>query len=208
MATFRETLHQQRWDDHRFYHHCMINQSLHLFSASVFVCCYVLFFFDPGLSSFIAWTLAMVSRQSGHFFFEPKGYDTANDVTHEYKEEVKTGYNLARKWVLMGVWIGSPLILSVSPTLFGVFHPSKNWLDVARHIGYIWLVLAIVAVIIRVTQLIVTQNAQTGFAWAVKILTDPFHDIEMYKGSPLRLLKGERYDHGLTTEAATPEPQA
>ncbi len=39
----------------------------------------------------LAWLVAMPSRQLGHFFFEPKGYDHANDATHEYKEQVKVG---------------------------------------------------------------------------------------------------------------------
>jgi hypothetical protein len=91
MASFRETLHQQRWDDHRFYHHSLINQSLHFFSASTFVCCYALMFKDPAIASVLGWTLAMASRQSGHFFFEPKGYDNVNDATHEHKEEIKVG---------------------------------------------------------------------------------------------------------------------
>jgi hypothetical protein len=194
MPNFFETLRQQRWDDHRLYHHNLVNQSLHFFSATTFVFCYVLLPFDPGLASFIAWTLAMASRQSGHFFFEPKGFDASNQVTHEYKEEVKTGYNLFRKWVLMGIWICSPLILAASPTLFGLVKPSRNWVDLIRHIGYIWLFLGVAAVFFRVIQLYRTQNLQTGLAWATKILTDPFTDIKLYHSAPLRFLKGERYD--------------
>jgi len=38
MADFLETLREQRWDDHRYYHHSRINQSLHLVSALAFVC--------------------------------------------------------------------------------------------------------------------------------------------------------------------------
>ena len=30
---FLAALKEQRWDDHRFYHHSRINQSLHLVSA-------------------------------------------------------------------------------------------------------------------------------------------------------------------------------
>ena len=33
MSGFMETLREQRWDDHRFYHHSRINQSLHFISA-------------------------------------------------------------------------------------------------------------------------------------------------------------------------------
>jgi hypothetical protein len=197
MTRFLESLRQQRWDDHRFYHHSMVNQSLHFFSACTFVGCYVLMPFDPGLASFIAWTVAMVSRQCGHFFFEPKGFDHVNHVTHEHKEEVKTGYNLFRKYVLMTIWLCSPLLLWWNPSLFGLFQPATNWVDVLRHIGYIWLGLGVLAVAIRVAQLCIKQDLLTGVVWATKILTDPFNDIKLYHKSPLRLLRGERYDHGL-----------
>ena len=95
--TFREALAEQRWDDHRFYHHNRINQSLHLVSALCFIAAYVLLFVEPVAAVLIAWLFAMPSRQLGHFFFEPQSYDHANQVTHEYKEEVKVGYNLRRK---------------------------------------------------------------------------------------------------------------
>jgi len=42
MNAFFDELNRQRWDDHRFYHHCRINQSLHLFSACCFVIAYLL----------------------------------------------------------------------------------------------------------------------------------------------------------------------
>ena len=42
MKTFREELIEQRWDDHRFYHHSLINQSLHFVSANTFLLCYAL----------------------------------------------------------------------------------------------------------------------------------------------------------------------
>ena len=58
--TFLEELHQQRWDDHRYYHHNRINQSLHLFSATCFLATYVLLFINPILAAFFGWVLAMV----------------------------------------------------------------------------------------------------------------------------------------------------
>ena len=36
MNGFLEALRVQRWDDHRYYHHSRINQSLHLLSAISF----------------------------------------------------------------------------------------------------------------------------------------------------------------------------
>ena len=74
-----EALRQQRWDDHRYYHHSRINQTLHLVSAISFVCAYVIVFWDPAVAALIGWLFSMTTRQAGHFFFEPKGYDRIND---------------------------------------------------------------------------------------------------------------------------------
>ena len=119
-AQFREHLREQRWDDHRYYHHSVINRSLHFVSATTFLLAYVIVWKNPALAALLGWGVAMVSRQAGHFFFEPKGYDVENDCTHEHKEEIKVGYNLARKVVLMGLWAFSPLLVwwqrSTSPT--------------------------------------------------------------------------------------------
>src|SRR5215510_245694 len=111
MPTFMEELRTQRWDDHRYYHHSRVNQSLHLVSAISFLCGYALVFTDPAAAALIGWLVAMTSRQAGHFFFEPKGYDEVNHATHEYKEEIKVGYNLKRKIILHSVWALSPVIL-------------------------------------------------------------------------------------------------
>jgi hypothetical protein len=86
IAAFRAQLDEQRWDDHRYYHHSLINQSLHFLSASTFIGAYILMFHDPALASLLGWCVAMTSRQAGHFFFEPKGYDTVNDASHAHKE--------------------------------------------------------------------------------------------------------------------------
>src|SRR5262249_53748928 len=101
MSAFRQLLKTQRWDDHRYYHHSLVNQSLHLLSATSFVVAYAMLLWDPAIAALLAWTVAMTSRQAGHFFFEPRGYDEVNQATHEYKEAIKVGYNLRRKVVLM-----------------------------------------------------------------------------------------------------------
>ncbi|SFR77353.1 hypothetical protein [Sphingomonas jatrophae] len=192
---FREHLAEQRWDDHRFYHHSLVNQSLHMLSACTFVVAYALAFHDIALASLLGWLVAMTSRQCGHFFFEPKGYDAENGVTHEYKEEVKVGYNLARKWVFMGLWAASPLLLVLSPSLFGLVEPHHNVADFARHVGHLWLGLGVAGLLFRVGQLAHQQDMMTGIVWATKIVTDPFNDIKLYHRAPLRLLKGERIAH-------------
>jgi hypothetical protein len=38
MSEFLNALREQRWDDHRYYHHSRINQALHFVSAITFVC--------------------------------------------------------------------------------------------------------------------------------------------------------------------------
>src|SRR5262245_8874395 len=123
-VTFKEALATQRWDDHRFYHHNRINQSLHLVSALSFLCAYVMLAVEPAIAVLIAWLFAMPTRQAGHFFFEPHTYDAPNQVTHEYKEDVKVGYNLRRKVWLMSIWILSPLLLLIDPSCLGLLTPA------------------------------------------------------------------------------------
>jgi hypothetical protein len=189
MSGFLQTLKMQRWDDHRYYHHSLVNQSLHLFSASTFVCAYVLMFWNPCLAALIGWTISMTSRQIGHFFFEPKGYDAVNQATHEYKEKIKVGYNLKRKVVLLAIWALSPLVLFVEPRLFGLFQPYDGILEFIRHTGQIWLFIGVCGLLFRSVQLFFVRDVQTGLAWAIKILTDPFSDIKLYYKAPLNLLR-------------------
>src|SRR3984893_16264342 len=136
---FLEQLRTQRWDDHRFYHHSRINQSLHFVSAASFLVGYVMIFFDPVVAALIGWLVSMTSRQAGHFFFEPKGYDHVNDATHEHKEEIKVGYNLQRKVVLMSIWAASPLVLYFDPTMFGLFSPWTSPSGLVRQVAKVWL---------------------------------------------------------------------
>lgn len=192
--TFREALTQQRWDDHRFYHHSRINQSLHFLSALGFLSAYVLLWSHPALAVFIAWLVAMPSRQIGHFFFEPRGYDEPNDTTHERKEEIKVGYNLRRKVILMTAWVSSPLLVALDPTLFGSLAPAAGWRGTAEAVAALWLVVGVAALVGRTLQLCLTRDVQTGLVWCAKILTDPFHDVLLYGKAPLHLLRGERYD--------------
>jgi hypothetical protein len=194
MSAFLETLHTQRMDDHRFYHHSRINQTLHLFSAISFLCAYVMLFVNPAIAAIIAWCFSMVSRQAGHFFFEPRGYDDVNQVTDEHKEEIKVGYNIKRKIVLMSAWALIPVLLMVNPSLFGMIEPASNVQGLVNHVGLAWLALGVSALLFRVLQLAKQDSLWTGVVWATKIVTDPFHDIRMYYSAPLALLRGEMID--------------
>jgi len=205
MQSFLAELKTQRWDDHRYYHHSRINQSLHFLSAVSFIIAFIPMFFDPVKSALIGWLVSMVSRQSGHFFFEPKGYDQVNRATHEHKENIKVGYNLRRKVILHAVWALAPLVLWLDPTLFGVFKAHTSGMGFVRHVGEIWLVVGIGALLFRTVQLFFLKNVQTGLVWATKILTDPFNDAMIYWKSPLYLLRGELMDPMGEIEA-DPEP--
>ncbi len=197
MKSFLEALRIQRWDDHRYYHHSRINQSLHLVSAVSFLFSYLMIFKDPAISVLAGWLLAMTTRQAGHFFFEPKDYDVVNQASHEYKEEIKVGYNLRRKVVLLTIWALSPLPLYFDPTYLGIFAPQANKTEFIRHVADIWLAIGIGGVLFRVVQLFLLKDVQTGLVWATKILTDPFHDIKLYHKAPLALLRGELIDRGI-----------
>jgi hypothetical protein len=194
MQSFWRTLRIQRWDDHRYYHHSRINQSLHLLSALSFITAYGLLFRNPALSAEIGWLVAMVSRQAGHFFFEPRGYDEVNQATHEHKEQIKVGYNLRRKVVLMLIWAISPAILWINPTLFGFFPAQSANSAFMRHVGEIWLAVGLGGLAFRTVQLFFLKDVQTGLVWLTKIVTDPFHDVLLYHRAPLYLLRGELID--------------
>ena len=196
MHAFLEALRIQRWDDHRYYHHCRINQSLHLLSAMSFVVAYALLFTDPAMAALLAWGVSMVSRQAGHFFFEPKGYDEVNQASHAYKEAIKVGYNLERKVVLMAIWALSPLLLWWLPDLGGLVEPHADWRGFAHNVGLMWLVVGLGGLLFRMVQLFVLKDVQTGLVWVTKIITDPFHDILLYHKAPLYLLRGQRLDPG------------
>jgi hypothetical protein len=192
MNSFLTELREQRWDDHRYYHHSRINQSLHFVSAMSFLATYVLLFTHPVVAALFGWTFAMCIRQVGHFFFEPKGYDEENQATHEYKERVKVGYNLRRKVILHSIWGLTPVLLYFQPTLFGIFKtPHVNLSQYLQHLAQLWIGLAIGALLFRTIHLFFLRSVKTGLVWMTKILTDPFHDIMLYHKAPLYLMRGE-----------------
>jgi hypothetical protein len=201
MPSFTEELRTQRWDDHRYYHHSRVNQALHFVSALSFITAYALLFVEPALAAWLAWGVAMTTRQAGHFFFEPRGYDTVNRASHEHKEEIKVGYNLQRKVVLMAAWAAVPVALWAAPTLGGLIEPAADAAGYAHDVGIAWLALGVAGLVLRTVQLAATRGVQTGLVWATKIVTDPFHDAWLYRGAPAALLRGEWIDpmHNVTS---------
>jgi hypothetical protein len=202
MKEFFRQLSVQRWDDHRYYHHSRINQLLHLISAISFLVAYAVLFRDPALAALIAWLVSMTSRQSGHFFFEPKGYDMVNQATHEYKEEIKVGYNLQRKMVLLAIWALAPAVLLVDPTVLGLLDPATTFSGFMHNTGMLWLAIGVGGLLFRTIHLFFIKNVMAGLVWMTKILTDPFHDIYLYHKAPLALLRGELIEQRAILETA------
>jgi hypothetical protein len=199
---FLDELKEQRWDDHRLYHHSRVNQSLHLLSALSFLMSYVLLAVSPSIAVLIGWIVAMCSRQVGHFFFEPKGFDEVNQLTNERKEDIKVGYNLRRKVVLLSIWAILPFVIYAEPSLFGLLEPHKNWSGFVQNVAMVWLALGGAGLLFRMVQLFFIRDVQTGLVWATKILTDPFHDLALYHKSPLYLLRGQLIDPMLHVNGA------
>ncbi|MFM9981405.1 MAG: hypothetical protein ACKVP9_10875 [Burkholderiales bacterium] len=194
MKELLRTLEVQRWDDHRYYHHSRINQSLHFVSAASFLAAYCLLFINPAVAALVGWLVSMTTRQAGHFFFEPKGYDVVNRATHEYKEEIKVGYNLQRKTVLLAIWAASPLALVLEPTLFGLLEAPTGKEGFILNVGLVWLALGIGGLLFRTVHLFFIRDVNTGIVWAIKILTDPFHDLMLYYKAPFYLMRGQLID--------------
>lgn len=202
MHDFLEKLRTLRWDDHRYYHQCRINQTLHLISAFSFLCAYGLLFVDPAMAGLVGWLVGMVARQSGHIFFEPREFDRVNNTSYEHKESIKVGYNMQRKGVLIGIWLSIPVLLYINPTLFGLFDAQAAFL---HKLGLVWLGLGIGGLVFRTGHLFFLRSPAWGLAWMCKILTDPFHNVDIYWKSPVWLLRGQRLDpleHDLEEAAA------
>jgi len=194
MHPFFQTVATQRWDDHRYYHHSRINQFLHLISAMSFLVAYVFLFIDPVVSALVAWLVSMTTRQIGHFFFEPKDYDHVNQATHEHKEEIKVGYNLFRKVVLLSICAAIPVIAYWMPAALQWAVPESYEDTPIRMTAMAWLFLGAGGLVFRVLQLWKQENLTAGLAWAYKIITDPVHDIKMYHKAPMYLLRGQLID--------------
>ena len=194
MKEFLHALKVQRWDDHRYYHQSRINQTLHFISAISFLTAYALMFSNPSVAALIGWLVSMVTRQSGHFFFEPLGYDHVNQATNEYKEEVKVGYNLKRKMILIAIWALAPMSLYFDPTMFGLFEPAADRSALIDQVGIIWLAVGVGGLLFRTVHLFFIRDVQTGLVWMTKILTDPFHDLMLYYKAPFYLLRGQLID--------------
>jgi hypothetical protein len=96
--------------------------------------------------------------------------------------------------MLLVVWGLAPVALVLAPTLFGLFAPPATRMDFVRQVGLLWLLVGIGGGLFRMIELFATRGVGTGLIWAIKVLTDPLHNIALYWRSPLALLRGEMID--------------
>jgi hypothetical protein len=94
----------------------------------------------------------------------------------------------------MAAWALAPVALWLSPDLFGLIVPATTLREYTNDVGLAWLALGVAGLLLRVVQLCFTRGVLTGFAWAAKIISDPFHDLALYHRAPLALLRGELID--------------
>ncbi len=105
----------------------------------------------------------MTSRQAGHFFFEPKGYDEVNHATHEHKEDIKVGYNLRRK-------VGADGDLGARHRraagwirrCFGLFPAHANTAEFIRQVGQIWLAVGVGGLLFRTAAAVLRAGRADG----------------------------------------------
>ena len=110
--TFREALREQRWDDHRFYHHSRVNQSLHLFSACCFLTSYALLAFDHGECGVGRLGRCVDLAPDRPLLLRAEGLRRRRtQMSHEQKEDVKVGYNLTAQVMLLAVFLAAPVVL-------------------------------------------------------------------------------------------------
>ena len=173
MSEFFKQLAIQRWDDHRYYHHSRINQSLHLLSAISFLVAYAFLFKDPAISALIAWLVSMTARQSGHFFFEPLGYDEVNQATNSHKESIKVGYNLRRKLVLLGIWAVSPMVIVMDPTLMGLLEARPGFEGFVHNTGLVWLWIGVGGLAFRTIHLFFLKDVMSGLVLSLIHISEP-----------------------------------
>jgi hypothetical protein len=96
--------------------------------------------------------------------------------------------------VLLAIWALMPVVLWLESSLFGLIVPANGLMEFLNDVGLSWLALGVAGLLFRVLQLWVQKDLMTGLVWALKIITDPFHDIMLYYKAPLALLRGEMID--------------
>jgi glutamate-1-semialdehyde 2,1-aminomutase len=171
LKAFTAEVLERKKEDHRASHNNRINQALHLLSSSVFLCCYVLAFFDLTTAMWLG-LAALFVRQLGHAVFEPP--------CHE-REKTLLGFTTRNKTMIVAIYIATPFAHLVAAGAFGW----DAFMTALPNIAWHWFLFTLLVVMGRVAYLVWTHGLWSSAIWFVKLITDPVSDIFAY--SPIRL---------------------
>ncbi|MFZ4715616.1 MAG: hypothetical protein ACOYL6_17975 [Bacteriovoracaceae bacterium] len=197
MKVIVEEIKFQLKQDHDYYHHSLLNQSLHFLSGIlnlVAICLIVMGSLDKGVALFM---FSWLMRQLGHFFLESKDFDYKLNKTFQQKEDEKVGANLERKRMMIAGLILATLGFVFNPDLLiklanSLGHSTQ---DAFAALMFFCLIVFVAMWVLRTLWLIVFHSPLRGISWFLKIMYDPINDIYLYGKSPLKLmqsLKGEK----------------
>jgi hypothetical protein len=115
-------------------------------------------------------------------------------MSDAHKEDIKVGYNIQRKIVLMSIWLAVPFVAYFYPASLVWAVSSNEHHDLIGLTAMWWLYLGAAGLLFRMMQLWIQDSLLSSLAWGLKIITDPFHDVKLYYKAPYYLLKGELID--------------
>jgi glutamate-1-semialdehyde 2,1-aminomutase len=164
---FHDAVMKRKDDDHHASHNDKANQYLHLFSSATFIYCYVMLPIDLTQAMFLG-LAALFVRQVGHAILEPACHD---------EEATLLGYNTPSK---------SLIVLGYTLTALGVMAMSDAWSlsgfwSLRDTIALQWFRFTLAVVFGRVAYLTWKHDLRTGLIWFVKLVTDPFTDLQVYR---------------------------
>ncbi len=81
--------------------------------------------------------------------------------------------------------------------LFGAFALPVGIYEWLLNLGTCWLYVGLGGLLFRTVHLFFIRDVPTGLVWAIKIMTDPFHDAKLYYKAPLYLMRGELIDRDI-----------
>ena len=111
MSGFLNELKVQRWDDHRYYHHSKVNQSLHFVSATSFLCAYVMAFGKGALALLLGRRNEICISEKltiiwGNNFFEEGQGESPGGGRHTSA----SAYPRANAFLFTGWWVGGAVV--------------------------------------------------------------------------------------------------
>ena len=158
---FLDALRLQRWDDHRYYHHSRINQSLHFVSAAQLPRRLRHALHQPGHGR--GHRLAGVD---GHAPVRPlllraQGYDHVNQATPRAQGGDQGRLQPAAQGRAdRHLGAGAAARCSSIRTLLGVFEPAADRAALLEQVGLIWLFVGVGGLLFRTVHLFFIRDVQ------------------------------------------------